>query len=189
MRSAFIAYPEFMRITRNTLLHGLGIWLASPLYTLFFVRQMNASDAWLGLNGMVASLGTIVGYTFWRSLMARWGEQPTLKRTIVLAGVYPVLVGLMPGLTPILLLSALNGLIVPGINLSHFNTLLRAMPADSRPSFTAVYQTIMNVGAFVSPLLGVALADVIGIGPALVVSGLLSIIGSTSFIWWPVVKE
>ena len=189
MRSAFTAYPEFMRITRNTLLHGIGIWLASPLYTLFFVRQMDASDAWLGLNGMVASLGTIVGYTFWRSLMARWGEQPTLKRTIVLAGVYPVLVGLMPGLTPILLLSALNGLIVPGINLSHFNTLLRSMPPDSRPSYTAVYQTIMNVGAFVSPLIGVAIANVIGIGPALVFSGVLSIIGSTSFIWWPVVKE
>ena len=189
LRSAFNANPQFMRITRNTLLHGIGIWLASPLYTLYYVRQLDAPDAWLGLNGMVASLGTIVGYTYWRSLMNHMGEQPTLKRTIVLAGVYPALVGLMPTLTPILLLSALNGLIVPGINLSHFNTLLRTMPAESRPSYTAVYTTIMNVGAFVCPLISVAIAEVIGIGPALVLSGVLSIIGSTSFFWWPVVEE
>jgi len=189
LRAAFSTSPEFMRITRNTLLHGIGIWLASPLYVLFYVRQLDAPDAWLGLNATVASLGTIVGYTFWRSLMNHWGEQPTLKRTIVLAGVFPALVGLMPSLTPILLLSALNGLVVPGINLSHFNTLLRAMPAESRPSYTAVYMTIMNVGAFISPLIGVAIADVIGLGPALVFSGVLSIIGSASFILWPVVKE
>jgi MFS family permease len=189
LRDALTSHPEFMRITRNTLLHGIGIWLASPLYVLFFVRQLDATDAWLGVNGMVASLGTIVGYSFWRSLMTRWGEQPTLKRTIVLAGLYPALVGLMPGLTPILLLSALNGLVVPGINLSHFNTLLRAMPAESRPSYTAVYQTIMNTGAFVCPLIGVAIANVIGLGPALVFAGVLSIVGSSSFIWWPVVEQ
>jgi predicted MFS family arabinose efflux permease len=121
--------------------------------------------------------------------MNRWGEQPTLKRTIVLMGVYPILVGLVPHLTPILLLSALNGLVVPGVNLSHFNTLLRSIPADSRPSYTAVYMTIMNIGAFVGPLVGVAIANVIGLGPTLIIAGVLSVVGSTSFWWWPVVKE
>lgn len=189
LRDALSSHPEFMRITRNTLLHGMGIWIASPLYVLFFVRQLSASDAWLGLNGMVASLGTIAGYSVWRSLMNRWGEQPTLKRTIWLMGLYPVLIGLTPNLTAILLLSALNGLIVPGVNLSHFNTLLRSIPPESRPSYTAVYMTIMNTGGFVGPLIGVAIANSIGLGPTLVIAGLISVIGSTSFWWWPVVKD
>lgn len=189
LRTALTTVPEFRRITTNTLLHGMGIWIASPLYVLFFVRQLGASDAWLGLNGMVASLGTIAGYSFWRGQMYRWGEQPTLKRTIVLMGLYPVLVGLMPNLTVILLLSALNGLVVPGVNLSHFNTLLRAIPASSRPSYTAVYMTIMNIGGFVGPLIGVATANLIGIGPTLVIAGLLSVVGSASFTVWPVVRE
>jgi MFS family permease len=181
--------PAFMRITRNTLLHGFGVWMAAPLYALYFVRELEATDAWLGLNGMVASVGTIAGYSFWRWLMTRWGEPLSLKRTICLVGVYPLLVGLTPSLSLILVLGAINGLIVPGTNLSHFNMLLKVTPAESRPTHTAMYITIMNIGAFVCPIIAVAVANIIGLGPMLVAAGLLSVIGSTSFIWWPVTKE
>ncbi len=187
-RDAVRSQPAFLRITVNTMLHGFGVWMATPLYTLYFVRQLDAPDSWLGLNGTIASIGTIIGYSFWRWLLARWGEPVSLKRTIVLAGVYPVLVGLTPSLPIILGFGVLNGLIVPGINLSHFNTLLRATPADARPRFTSIYVTIMNIGAFVSPLISVAVANWIGLAPMLVIAGALSIIGSTSFWWWPVEK-
>jgi MFS family permease len=178
--------PAFFRITRNTFLHGVGVWMAAPLYTLYFVRQLDASDAWLGLNGTIASIGTIAGFSLWRWLIARWGEPVSLKRTICLIGVYPVLVGLTPSLPLILGYGVLNGLISPGVNLSHFNILLKVTPADARPRFTAIYITIMNIGAFISPLVSVAIADQVGLAPMLVVSGLLSIVGSTSFWWAPV---
>ncbi len=185
-RQEMVDNPAFLRITRNTFLHGIGVWMAGPLYVLYFVRQLDASDAWLGLNGTIASIGTIVGYSLWRWLMVRWGEPVSLKRTIVLIGIYPVLVGLTPSLPLILAYGVLNGLIAPGVNLSHFNTLLKVTPPDARPRFTAIYITVMNIGAFVSPLISVAIADKVGLAPMLIVSGLLSIAGSTSFWWAPV---
>ena len=185
-RGALTGEPAFMRITINTLLHGVGIWMAAPLYALYFVRTLEASDAWLGLNGTLASLGTIAGYSLWRWIMTHWGEPVTLKRTIPLAGLYAVLVGLTPSLPVILLYGVLNGLIVPGLNLSHFNLLLRVTPPEARPRYTSIYMTIMNTGAFVCPLISVALASQIGLAPTLIGAGLLSIIGSTSFWWWPV---
>ena len=189
MRQAQANHPAFMRITLNTFMHGCGVWMAGPLYTLYFVRQLNASDAWLGLNGMAASIGTIAGYSLWRWLLARWGEPVSLKRTIILIGIYPMLVGLTPSLPLILVYGALNGLIVPGVNLSHFNTLLRVIPAGARPQYTAVYMTTMNIGAFICPLVAVAIADRIGLAPMLVISGLLSVLGSTSFWWRPVLGK
>jgi hypothetical protein len=81
---------------------------------------------------------------------------------------------------------ALNGLIVPGINLSHFNTLLKVTPASNRPGYTALYITIMNIGAFVGPLIGIALAGIFGVGNTLILGGILSILGSTSFWLWPI---
>ena len=186
LREEVKQYPEFGRITTNTLLHGLGMWMAGPLYALYFVRQLNASDAWLGLNGTLGCIGTIVGYSLWRWLIVRWGEPVCLKRTIVLAGGYPILVGLMPALPVILVLGMMNGLIAPGVNLSHYNTLLRVIPADSRPRYTAIYMTIMNLGAFVCPMISLAIVNWIGIETMLVVSGLLSVIGSSSFWWHPV---
>lgn len=181
-------HPEFSRITLNTLLYGCGMWMAGPLYTLYFVRQLNASDAWLGLNGTLGCLGTIAGYSLWRWLLSKWGEPVSLKRTIVLAGVYPLLVGLTPNLVPILGFGVLNGLIASGINLSHYNTLLKALPADARPRYTAIYTIVMNLGAFVCPMISLAISNVIGLAPMLVISGLLSIAGSTAFWWHPVIR-
>jgi MFS family permease len=189
LRDEMAEHPAFLRITRNTFLHGLGVWMAGPLYTLYFVRQLNVSDAWLGLNGTIASIGTIVGFSLWRWLIVRWGEPVSLKRTIVLIGVYPILVGLTPSLPVILVYGVLYGLITPGVTLSHFNTLLTVTPAEARPRYTAIYITIMNIGAFVSPLISVAIANWIGLAPMLIISGLLSVIGSTSFWWSPVLGK
>lgn len=189
LRQGARAHPEFMRITMNTFMHGVGVWMVAPLYTLYYVRDLNASDAWLGLNGTVACLGTIAGYNLWRHLLSRWGEPVSLKRTICLVGVYPILVGLTPSLPVILLFGVLNGLIVPGVNLSHFNLLLKVTPPAERPSYTAIYMTVMNIGAFISPMIAIAFADQIGLGPMMVVSGLISVIGSTAFWWNPVIKK
>ncbi len=186
LREAFTLHRGFIRITRNTLFHGIGLWLASPIYILYFVKSLNADNAWIGLQGTVLTAATNVGYTLWRSVIKRWGEPVTLTRTNVCAGLYPILVGLLPSLNLILIAVALNGLIAPGINLSHFNTLLKVTPEYNRPGYIALYITIVNMGAFVCPLIGVALADVIGSGPMLIICGVLSILGSTSFWISPV---
>lgn len=185
-RLALSSYPQFVRITINTFLHGMGLWAATPLLVLRYVKDLKADDAWIGLVATVTSLATITGWALWRSVMARWGEPVTLRRTIVTLGLFPVLAGLLPSLTPILFAAGLNGLMTPGVNLSHFTTLLKVTPEENRQEYTGLYMTLVNLGVFVFPLAGVAAANRFGFAPVLVACGLLSIAGSTSFWWWPV---
>ncbi len=63
---------------------------------------------------------------------------------------------------------------------------MKVTPAEARPRYTSIYMTIMNIGAFICPMIAIALSDIIGLAPTLVISGLLSVIGSTSFWWRPV---
>ena len=182
-RQAFANQPDFGRLVVNTLAHGLGLWMIGPLYVLYFVRELGATEGWLGVNGMMASLTPIVGYYLWQRGVQRWGEKRILKSTIVLVGLYPVLVGFTPVLSVILVWTALNGLITPGVTLGHFPMLLKICPADQRPLYIGIYTTIMNIGAFVMPLLGVWLADRIGISPVLIAGGVLCLIGSSTFVW------
>jgi MFS family permease len=190
MWRSFLKYPKFARITVNTFLHGSGLWAAMPLYVLYYVRVLDAKDDWLGLLGTVTSIATIGGWMLWRTVLGRWGEAATLKRTIVLLGLFPLAVGLTDSLWPILILAGINGLLVPGVNLSHINLLLKVMPAEDREEYTGIYMTAANLGVFIFPLLGVAVANVIGLGPTLIACGILSIAGSFSFWFWPVdIKE
>ena len=90
--------------------------MVGPLYILHYIRDLGANEAWLGLNGTISTAATILGFAFWRWVMARWGEPVTLKRAILWVGFYPLVVGLLPSLPTILIATAINGLMVPGVN-------------------------------------------------------------------------
>ena len=176
---------DFVRMMINTFLHGLGLWMVAPLYTLYFMRRLGASDGWIGLNGTLANLTPILGFYVWQHGINRWGENRVLKSTIILLGLYPLAVGLAPGLEVILLCTAINGLIVPAVNLSHFSMLLKICPGDLRPQFLGYWSTVMNIGAFVMPMVGVYLSDRLGFAPVLVLGGLMCLIGSSTFMFRP----
>jgi MFS family permease len=184
--SSLIKTPGFGHIVRNTFFQAVALWLASPLYILYFVRQLKADESWLGLNGTVVSVVTIFAYMIWRKIMSRIGEPLTLKITIAIAGIYPFLVGLTSNLTVILLAGAFYAFFQAGAGLSHLNTLLRVIPEDARPQYTAYWTALMNAGAFVAPLIGVRLADQYGLAPVLMVCGAVSVLGGLTFTLWPV---
>lgn len=180
------AEPQFVRIVINTLAHGMGVWLAGPVYVLFYVRTLHAQEAWLGVNGMVATLAPVMGFYLWQRIIGVRGERWVLRLTIMLLWLYPFLVGLTYNLSIILVWSALYGLVAPGVTLSHFNMLLKVIPNAHRPLFMAVYITVMNLGAFVMPLLGAWLAERIAPGPTLVLGGVLCVLGSSLFLFRPI---
>jgi sugar phosphate permease len=164
----------------------MGMWIATPLYVLYYLRTLQATDAWLGILGSVSSLCVIAGFALWRWLIPRLGEALTLKITIVTMGLLPLMVGLSPSLTPILFVVGLNGLLSPGVSLAHLNTLLKVMPETSRTQYYAVYAAICNAGVFVCPLIGVSIANQVGLAPTLIGCGMLAIIGACSFWIWPI---
>jgi hypothetical protein len=43
----------------------------------------------------------------------------------------------------------------------------------------------MNIGAFVMPLIGVWLSGRVGFAPVLIAGGVLCLLGSSLFRWWP----
>jgi MFS family permease len=177
----------FTRIFINSFLFSVGLWAATPLFLIYPVRSLGATEAWLGAYGAVGNIATIFGYLFWRRVISRWGEPRVLKYTVLGMGFYPLLFGSTTSLNLILVLVGLNGLIIAGFNLSHFNTFLKVIPESERHNYSALYLTLANVGAFVAPLVAVWLGgDHYGFGPVLVVCGVLTCLASLTFWLWPV---
>ena len=152
-----------------------------PLYTILFVKELGASDSWIGLNTTLAHIGVIAGNLIGRRLIDRWGASRTLRTIIPLSASYALLVALFPNLTLILLWGVLINLVNPGVNLSHANTLYELCPQERRASYLALYATVANIGAFVMPLVGVALSDQLDIRWILVIGGLVRLGGAGLF--------
>jgi MFS family permease len=181
IRSMFAENRDFVLITANTFVFDLGAWLVGPLYILFFVRDLGASDGWIGLNSTLANLGVIAGYAIWRRILHRMGYGRTLLLSLPLATSYAFLVSLFPSLNAILVWGVLINLVNPGVNLSHFNILLKLAPEERRASYMALYSSVMNAGAFVAPMIGIALAEWWDIRTVLLIGGSIRVVGVCLF--------
>jgi MFS family permease len=171
----------FAAIVLNTFLFDCGAWLVAPLYIIFFVRHLGATDAWIGLNSTLANVGVIMGYALWRRWMHWLGYSRALLISAPLGACYAFLVALFPDLKLILLWGILISMINPGLNLSHFNILLKLTPDGHRASYIATFSAIMNAGAFALPMIGVALANLVGIRAVLLIGGSIRLLGAGLF--------
>lgn len=179
----------FVRIVVNTLVFNLGAWLVMSLYMIFFVKELQATDGWVGLNTTLANVGVIAGYIIWQRIIRKLGFSRSLLLAIIPAASYAFLVALFPNLTLILLWGVLINLINPGVNLTHYNILVQLCPEERRASYMAIFSSIMNAGAFLAPMAGIALADVVGIRWVLVIGGAVRLFGALMFHFWKVAAK
>lgn len=186
LREAATGQPEYVRFLVNTLIGNAGAYLAMPIYVIFYVRALGASDGWIGTSSLIANFSAMIGYFAWRRLLPRFGESLTLRTMWPLTGLFPVFVGLSGSLNLVLLAIFWYGLFSPGLNLSHYNTLLEVCPQARRPTYISVYSSLNNALAFVLPVAGVALAEIIGLSWTLVLSGAMWIVGGLMFSLWRV---
>ncbi len=176
----------FVRIVTNTLVFNLGAWFVMPLYVILFVKELQASDGWVGLNTTLASIGVIFGNLIWRRIIAKVGDKRALLLALPMSASYAFLVALFPDLKLILLWGVLINLVNPGVNLSHYNILVELCPKDRLASYMALFSTVMNIGAFVSPMLGIALSEVVGVRWVLLIGGTIRLFGALMFFIWKV---
>jgi MFS family permease len=177
---------KFVRMVINTLVFNLGAWFVMSLYTIFFIKELHASDGWVGLNTTLANIGVILGNIIWRRIISKVGDNRALLLSLPMAASYALLVAIFPNLNLILIWGILINLINPGVNLSHYNILVELCPKDRLASYMAVFSTVMNIGAFVSPILGIALSEVMDIRWVLFIGGGIRLLGALMFYFWKV---
>ncbi len=177
------AQRAFVRFAAAAFVFHWGLYLPAALWSVLRVRELAASDTWIGLIAVVVDACTIVGYFFWGKVGARWGDRRVLVVATLGVTTYAFVTAAVPSLEWMLLTSVLGGLSWAGCNLALFNVLLSACPEDRRPTYIALYTALMNITAFAGPLLGTALADWIGIRIAFAVAGGVRLVGALLFLW------
>jgi len=189
VKSTLADNPGFVRIIINTFVYTLGPWMVGPLYMILFVRELGASDSWVGLNTTLVHIGVVAGYWLWRRIIAKTGETHALLLALPLTVLYSLLIALFPNLTVILIVGFLHNLLLPGVTLSRSVIWFGLLPQGRKHTATALYSALMNIGAFVGPLVGVAISNHIGIIPTILLSTSLRIVGIVLFYVWPVQGE
>jgi len=176
-----MSHGDFVRFSASAFIFHWGLYLPSALYAIYRVKNLGASDTWIGLLSMVQNAVTIVTYFYWGRVASRRGNRRVLLISTLGVVLYPVLTGLSPRVELLLLPSVVAGIFGAGFNLSFFNTLLEVCPQERRPSYVAINTTLINVAAFLAPLLGTSLTTLSDIRVVFFLAGALRLLGAGFF--------
>ncbi len=181
LRTSLLNQRDFVRFSASAFVFHWGLYLPSALYAIYRVKNLGASDTWIGLLSMAMNAATILAYFYWGGVTNRKGNRLVLVISSLGTMLFPVLTGLSPRIEPLLFVSVIGGIFSAGLNLSFFNTLLEVCPQERRPSYVAINTTLINVAAFLDTLLGTSLANTLNIRIAFFVAGAVRLLGAGLF--------
>jgi MFS family permease len=169
---------DFMRFAGGIFVFHWGLYLPTALYSIYRVRDLQANDTWVGFLATVFSATTILSYLWWDKVTEKRGNRLVLIASSLGLALYPTLTGLSPRLEPLIAVSVIGGVFSASYTLSSFNLMLEVCPPKSRASYVAIYTSLVNVTAFLGPLLGTLLADLSSVRVALLIAGGVRLIGA-----------
>ncbi|WP_299024754.1 MFS transporter [uncultured Thermanaerothrix sp.] len=171
----------FLSFVARRFIFLTGSALVTPIFPLYFVRVVHASDGWIATINTAQTAILMVGYFFWSAQSRRRGTRWILLWTTFGVGVYPVLVALTTRVELITLFAGIAGIFQAGLNLVFFDELMKRVPIEYSASFVALAQELQYVSSMVAPVLGTSLADWLGLQAALWIGGAVQLVGFALF--------
>jgi len=158
-----------------------GTSMVAPLFQIYYL-SLGATEFWIALINIAANITVIMGYFFWMGQTRRRGSRMVLLSTTLGVSLYPILVGLTTNVWPMAFYAAMAGIFNAGLNLVLFDELMKRVPFDYSATFVAAAQGLQYLSAIFAPLLATWISDTFGFNAALIVGGLVSLVGFGLFL-------
>lgn len=177
------AERPFRRFVFKRLVYIMGSHLVMPLFALYYVRELQATDAQISIITTVQKATLLVGYYAWTRLRERRGPRFVLLATTLAMALYPAVTAATRDVWLMIVLAGLSSVFQAGINLVFFDELMRTVPEEHSPLFVSVVQTLQNVQAIIGPLVSTWLSGFIGLGGALLLGAGFRFLGFSLFLF------
>lgn len=174
--------PDFVSFSLKRLVFLSGVSLAAPIFPLYYVRVVQASNAWIGTLSTLQTLTMLVGYSLWTRQSRLRGSRFVLLMTTLGMSLFPALVASTQKIEIIAVFAVLAGIFQAGLDLVFFDELMRTVPVQYSATFVSLAQSMQHLSTILSPLIGTTIAEVTSLQVALIVSACLRLIGFMLFL-------
>ena len=178
-----LANRSFIRFELRALVYTASIGLAMPILPLFYVHEVAAPDAWIGIIGAATNAGGVLGYLAARQIARRGSGAMTLLPSMLAAAVAPAILAAIGWLPAVAAIAFVIGVAGAGVQLAMFDQFMRRVPLEHGVTFSSVDQSVQNLALVVVPNIGGVLAVAFGIRTALLVVAFVSAVAFALFAW------
>jgi len=163
----------FFRYSLIFFLFGFGNLLASPLYPIFLVDELNVSSSLVGKLGALYSLVWMMFYFIWGECIDRHGSLRTLIIIIFMVAFIPLSYGLAQNIWPIVVATLISGAVWAGTELCRISYITSVSSEATVQTYWGIDYTLMGIRGIIAPFLGVKLMGLIGIRQVFALSSLV----------------
>ena len=174
-----VANRPFVSFELRGFVYVASIGLALPVLPLFYVHEVAASDAWIGVIGAAGSAGSVLGYLAARQLARRRGAVMTLLPSLLVAALAPAFLSFIGWLPAVAAIAFVLGVAGAGAQLALFDRMMHRIPPEHGVTFSSVDQSLSNLAIMISPNVGGLLTVAIGARSTLLV---IAAIGLAAFV-------
>jgi len=169
--------PNFINFSIRRFVYLSGVTLAIPIFPLYYVREVQATNAWIGIISTTFTAFMLAGYTLWTRQSRMYGSRRVLLLTTLGMSLYPALVASTQQVWLIAIYAALAGIFQAGLDLVFFDELMKTVPVKYSATFVSLAQSMQYMSTIVSPFIGTWIADHFSLTAALLTSAAVRLIG------------
>lgn len=141
---------------------SLGVNLISPLTPVYFIQDLNGTEALWAYVQSAAIIGTILCQRYWGRLTDVFGQKNIMVKAGLGAAMVPFWWFIAPNPLLGLAVQFWGGIMWGGHNLAAFNLLLEVTPDSSRSLYVGVYNALIGLATAGGQLLGGFMAELMG---------------------------
>ncbi|NLE75799.1 MAG: MFS transporter [Chloroflexi bacterium] len=182
LHSAWLEHPQYSGYVLAAFIYHAGLYIAVPLFPIYWVRVLNLSDAWIALVTVAFGLASVAASLISAPLIRRWGNNRLLVYSAVGMGFYPVATALAKSPLDLVWVVLLGGFFYGPLSISLVNRLIEVAPAAHRARYIGLYNAVINVAIFALPLASTALIPFWGIERLLFAAGAVRMGGGLLFL-------
>jgi MFS family permease len=176
-----IGNRPFMSFAGKRFVYQFGMLIATPLFPLYYVHTVKASDAAIGWINTFTTAALVLGYFIWPWQSRRRGATFVLLAVTLGQGFHPGLVSSTDTIGLIMVFGMLSGFFQAGIDLVFFDEMMKTVPIEYSATFVSLAQMLNYLPAILAPMFGTWLSDIIGLPAALMVSSSVRLLGFALF--------
>lgn len=163
----------FNKVLLVLLGYHLTQYLAAPLFSIYYVREIHLSDNQIGTGLALFYFSVLIGSTQLRRMAHRFGHKTSTGLGVAGMAFYPLAIALSHDVWHFYIACLIGGFIFSISSGSYANYLLEKIPANDRPPHLAWYNIILNGSILFGSLAGPFFAGQVGLAHALLVFAFL----------------
>jgi len=173
--------PPIAKMVFNSLVYQLGLQISSPLFVIYYVNHLHASDDLISLSNAAGTFGVVFGLLLWETVLRKRSYGWALRTASLGTWLFPFVVAFTSSFPLIIVANFVVNLLHPGVDLSSINVIFNLSAPEKRNQVLSYYTMGVSVSMFVGPLSAVPLAGLISIPGVMLLSAGLRLTGGILF--------